>query len=461
MNVLESRVQVPPLRPSHLLVAVAAGLCAWSASLVLPWIVSLLTLTAVGVAAFAIVRERPEVGVGGLVVLAALDVTGRIAKVGGITITAYQIGVLLLGVLTLMRVVRGDTRTRATVVDLPLALFLAFAAASVPGAADPKRALVQLVSLLSSAALVYLVAWNVRTPSSARTVVLIVLGFAAVLGVVAVAERLGVLSIGTAVKKWGYGVRATATFDDPNILGSYLACALGLGAPVVLAERRMSTRLVGWAACASVGVGLLLTFSRGAWLAAAVAMLVVVALARVPWRVKMLAVGAVGLAGVAFLVFYLDPEFVRSKLLGVTENRSALNRVYLGVSALEMFLDHPMGVGLGSFPLVFPLYRHAFVNVGLVESHTAYLTVLAEAGIVGFAGFVWLFMRCAKAVLRRALELTGTAQAIAVGALAAGSGLLVQAFTYSLETSKFLWLTVGIGMAVTHFTAEEEGDRSK
>ena len=41
-----------------------------------------------------------------------------------------------------------------------------------------------------------------------------------------------------------------------------------------------------------------------------------------------------------------------------------------------------------------PLYRDAFVKVGLVESHTAYLTLLVETGIFGLASMValaWLF----------------------------------------------------------------------
>ena len=100
------------------------------------------------------------------------------------------------------------------------------------------------------------------------------------------------------------------------------------------------------------------------------------------------------------------------------------------------------------------------MNLGLVESHTAYVTVLAETGLFGFIGFMWLIVRFWFGTLKTALKApAGRLQALAVGSLAGGTALLVQSLTYSLETSKFLWLTFGLGMAAMRIYADrsEEG----
>jgi len=76
-------------------------------------------------------------------------------------------------------------------------------------------------------------------------------------------------------------------------------------------------------------------------------------------------------------------------------------------------------------------------------------TLLVEYGLIGLALFTWLLWRFVSRtwiVARR--EQTGILQSVATGALAAGIGVIAQSFTYSLETSKFLWLAIGVGMAV-------------
>ena len=46
--------------------------------------------------------------------------------------------------------------------------------------------------------------------------------------------------------------------------------------------------------------------------------------------------------------------------------------------------------------------------------------------------------------------------ALATGAFAAALALAAQAFTYSLEASKFWWFAIGIGVAAWRMLADEE-----
>jgi hypothetical protein len=47
-------------------------------------------------------------------------------------------------------------------------------------------------------------------------------------------------------------------------------------------------------------------------------------------------------------------------------------------------------------------------------------------------------------------------RSIAIGAFAASAGLAAQAFTYSIEVSKFWWLAIGLGAAAWRMYAEGE-----
>jgi O-antigen ligase len=431
-----------------LALAAAAGGGMWLLAQGAPGLVALVVLVALAAILATVVYNRPEFGIVALVGAAALDVTGRVTQVAGVVITAYQAAVLLVAAVLLWRVAERRSSIPPTPADLPVLLFLSFCAAAIPAAVQSTTALVAFASLVSSVVLLYLVVIAIDTPAKGTLVVWSVLALVGLFGALAIAERLGIWSIQPFFKVWSYGIRARVTFKDPNIFGSFLAGSLALVLPSVL-ELRRPMALVAALGCMLAGLaGLAFTFSRGAWVGFAVGALVALLFSRVSPALKIAVVVGVGVAAAVFLVLFVDPTFVQTKLLDVSSNRSFLFRIYMGMSGLRMFADHPMGVGPGNYPFVFPLYRQAFVNPGLVESHTAYVTVLVEAGIVGFLGFMWLILRFLVSTARVALRASrGQLQALAVGSLAGGVALLTQSLTYSLEASKFLWLTLGLGFA--------------
>lgn len=441
------------------LLAALAGALAWGASLVAVKPVLGLLALIVGAMVVGVVTARPELGVAMLAGASALDVMGRVASVGGANVTVYQLGTLAVGIAFVKRYGDELLRPLRTPVDLPVAAYLLFAFASLPGAVVPKTALVTFASLLTSVILLYACVLAIRDARTAVTVILAVAALAGVFGLLAVVERQGIWSIQPFLKIWNYGIRARVTFKDPNVFGSFLVTALALGAPLVFAARSKVQRVLLALALAAALVGLVVTFSRGAWAAFMVAMLVVLILGPFSPRIKLL-LAVLGAALVAVVLLrVLDPAWVQKYLVNLTENRSFMYRFYIGQASWNMFLDHPMGVGLGNYSAVFPEYRPGYVALRLVESHTAYLTVLAETGLLGLIAFLGVIWRFGKGTLRAARHAVDpVVRAVAVGALAAGAALLTQSLTYSLELSNFLWLTFGIGMAmyrIDRLTEEE------
>ena len=164
---------------------------------------------------------------------------------------------------------------------------------------------------------------------------------------------------------------------------------------------------LSWAiACFVNATALLLTQTRGAWLAAFAAIVVLGIL----WRpsVLVMALGAVaviilalsGTVWVSAMGQRLQSIFsLESNLSGF---ESSLGRLALAVTAWKMFLAHPlMGIGLKNFAIAMPLYAPpgmplayemgpGHVLTAVEGPHSTYLSLLSEVGIFGFVSlFCW------------------------------------------------------------------------
>jgi hypothetical protein len=187
-------------------------------------------------------------------------------------------------------------------------------------------------------------------------------------------------------------LRAYGLTFNPNVLGGFLGAGLVLGLPLI---RRWPVRLAWWLC----GVGLLLTFSRSAWLSTAITL--PLATAWLAWKNPALrrslawtlgppglglAAGSLFLAGDLFSRLNLIENFGEMILLSA---RGELIRI-----ALEAIGAHPiLGIGAGNFPLVQALYwtsdQPHFV-------HNVPLLLASEIGISG--GLIWLWLWLAPGI---------------------------------------------------------------
>jgi uncharacterized membrane protein len=211
--------------------------------------------------------------------------------------------------------------------------------------------------------------------------------------------------------------RVNATFKDPNIYARFLT--FGAIAAVVLASRPQAhARILLIASLVFASAALPFTFSRQGWVVGALVLVVAVALAGDRWRALLLGLLAIGsFAAVAFL----DPE-VRDRwnVLGViltTQpprvysgplafiNLLPLDsaRRYLVAAGFQMFYDHPIfGVGFGNFPANMLGHYRDFISLDFktIDSHTSFVTIIAELGIVGLAIVTWWAFEFARSTAR-------------------------------------------------------------
>ncbi len=406
--------------------------------------------------------RRPELLVVGCLAAAMLGNLGQVLKVGGGPITLYQaVFAAALGIYLWLVVAGRERLPRAPAGLWLLLLLLAGAFAALPVAQDLRGGAIAFVSLTSSVLLVFVVIGVCTTCTRLRTALLAFVLLTAAFGLLAVLERFKIFSLQPYYETFYDGVRARVTFKDPNIFGGVLAAGAAVGIALGAAERRLRRALLLWGASAAAAAGVVMTLSRGAFLGLFVGALIAVVATpmRPARRLSLIAAGALSVAALFLVV--LDPSWVASKVTGITSNSSALYRIYLGRSAIRMFEAHPFGVGPGNWQSAILAYRDTRVPASLLASHTTYLTVLVETGILGFVGIVgallvygWVTAKAAFLAVRREVR------ELAAAALAGGAVLLVQSLTYSLETSKFLWFMVGAGVAAAALTRVPESEEA-
>jgi putative inorganic carbon (HCO3(-)) transporter len=265
---------------------------------------------------------------------------------------------------------------------------------------------------------------------------------------------------------FGRFVRAYGTFRQPNPFGGYM----GLTAPVALS-------LAGWAmgrtwqrwhtpqrwhslilaaglgaAASLITLGLLASWSRGAWLGFATAVAAIIAIRG--WRV-MAVVGLAALVAlaVALLSGYTGDQVtaaLANRLLGpegsitladprtieITDvNFATVQRLAQWWAAWGMLRDHPwLGVGIGNYAVAYPAYALPRWYEPLGHAHNYYLNVAAEVGGMGLLAYVFAGVAALIWAGRQAVRLQGWPQALAIGVL----GMLVHLSVHSLVDNLYV-----------------------
>lgn len=245
----------------------------------------------------------------------------------------------------------------------------------------------------------------------------------------------------------GRFMRAYGTFRQPNPFGGYM----GLMAPVALSlawwavgsarwrwrtpqRWRMLVLAAGLSAAAGLlTLGLIASWSRGAWLgfAAAVAAIIAIHGRRTIAIVGLIALVILAMAMVsgyagdqitaALTGRLFGPEgyvaFADPRAMEITDaNFATVQRLAQWWAAWNMFSDHPwFGVGIGNYAVAYPAYALPRWYEPLGHAHNYYLNAAAEAGGIGLLAYVFAGLAAFIWVGRQALHLREWPQALAIG----------------------------------------------
>ena len=242
--------------------------------------------------------------------------------------------------------------------------------------------------------------------------------------------------------------------DHPNTAGSLFAMSIPLG--ILLATIR-----VGWCrglsvlSSASQVFALILTFSRGAWLGSAAAMLYLAAMFG-EWK-YWVAVITLGLACVVV------SSSIQERLVSVTrphEDPAMQERLQRFTSGLQLGFDHPiLGVGYGRGRLkesLRPYLKGTLIEDGpVLHTHNVYVELFAGTGSVGLLAFLGLLGHTLLRLWRAALWRNGSERLLGIGLTASWIAAIVTGFGdvpfYHHETRIFFFTL----LALAHMYASE------
>jgi O-antigen ligase len=231
--------------------------------------------------------------------------------------------------------------------------------------------------------------------------------------------------------------RARALFQDPNVFGPFLIPALLLLVEEMLCPRLLKARAATKALLISIlTLGVLFSYSRGAWLNLAVALAVmgVVHTLRpggARRALALLAVGAVaaGAAG-AIIVATGTSDFLAERARPQTYDSERFSGQRAGLRPAEQY---PFGAGPGQFE-----------SVAGISAHSTYARAAGEQGFPGLIVLLALLgytLACAASNVVRGRSTYGIGSAALLGAWC---GLLANSAFIDTLHWRHLWLLAGL-----------------
>jgi O-Antigen ligase len=327
-------------------------------------------------------------------------------------------------------------RVPVTIVAL-LGAFLTLNAASMLTALDHHEA---LLFFAITAYVVVLAIWltsYVTSPARARAVMLAYAVAAVATAIVGTLALVAPLP-GRNTLLYGGCCRAEAFLRDPNVMGPFLVPVV-----LVLLEETLRPRLwpgrraLKLAALAALGAGVLVSYSRAAWLDLGVGVLVLLLVLVLRPRggragaALLAAVATLVMAAGAFLALTGSEAFLRER--ATSHQAYDTERFATQRAGLRLAADHPFGIGPGQFDLYEP-----------ISAHSTYVRVLAEQGPIGFLVLmavlgVTLAMAVDNAAAGRSTWGIGSA-----ALLGAWCGALANSFFIDTLHWRHLWLVAAL-----------------
>ena len=381
-------------------------------------------LAGVGILALAIVRYDGAVAVG-LLLMAVVEFEpappdGAFAVIIAVAIATGRF---------------RPTRAPLAVTAL-IGLLIVLNAASMLASFDLVVALrFSLITVFLAALAVWLVGW-IDSVCRSRIVVVTWL-LAAVLSSLVGMAVVSLPIPGGELLTDGTQSRANVLFEDANVYGPYL-----VPIAAILLEERLRPRLLRLGPTVSgvlffvLAVGTIVSFSRAAWLnfiVAIVVMLSVVALRRRGGRGALrmlgtLAVVALAVTGVMSATASLPFFEERTQVQSYDTERFAAQR-----AGLELGMRYPAGVGPGQFRFHHP-----------VETHSTYIRVLAEQGLLGLVAWLGLVGVTLGLAVGNALAGRDTFGIGSAALLGSWCGLLVNSAVVDTLHWRHLWVVAAL-----------------
>jgi O-antigen ligase len=363
----------------------------------LPFVVLILPLIAYG---YWQTFKKPYLWVIIMVIGTFLGNLVHIIEDAAVPITLFQVA-LAASVISIVirRLADGDLTIRLLGLEIHFMLLLALIYVSLLWSPDPMDGFIEGTRFLISVFFIYLVFNEMKRQNEMIYLMVASTVVAVLLGAYALFENItnvdvaiqNILSEGRKLRG-----RVTGTSHDPNRFATMFFIPMAFTACVILADTKKIYKLLAIASFAIMSGGLVVTYSRSAWVAS-ILMIVIIA-----WHYRNVKLFAyIGL--LIFVVLIAVPQFsytlinAAQRFLDITAGAaddSSRIRLLLGLAAFGMFIDsYFIGVGYRGFVDRFTDYYSLQETVNVAEPHNVLYTILAELGLIGIILYLLIIVK--------------------------------------------------------------------
>ena len=253
--------------------------------------------------------------------------------------------------------------------------------------------------------------------------------------------------------------RVVSLFENPNILAMYLVMVLPFAIYVMLRASVWKSKLLGFISVLSILLCIVLTWSRAAWLASVICVLLFFMI----YSRKTIKYLIVSLFFLPLFSFVLPDSVTRRFMsIGNMTDSSTAYRVYNWRGTLRGCLDFfwgGVGYGTTAYQEMYPQYAYAGLEAAK-HSHSLYLQILFGMGIFGlltFAAVIFLFLQMNFEYIKNESDRKKTMTVIAcicaiIAMLVFG---LFDFIWYNYRMLFLFWIIIALGCASVRIGCDE------
>ncbi len=248
-----------------------------------------------------------------------------------------------------------------------------------------------------------------------------------------------------------FSCRILSSFRHPNNFGAYLVLIIPVFLSFILSKRiNLRNRVYFSLGLMPLSFCLIRTYSKGAWLALFVAILILVLL-------KSRKLFAILIISVIILPFFL-PQQIKSRAFDALnfQEGTSWERAKLWNGTFIMIKEHPfLGFGVNTYTKNFPAYKPKDYW-SAIYPHNSYLHMATEIGLVGLGLFLTLIILAFVYISRHLKFLpAGRMRSVTMGLFAGSIGFLIHSgvdtHLYSVNLMVTFYLLLGLCIALCNY----------
>lgn len=228
-----------------------------------------------------------------------------------------------------------------------------------------------------------------------------------------------------------------ASFNHYNDFAAFLVTMFFVNLGVFGTLKKAYLKLLSVSLALLIILNMAFAYSRGSWVAFFIVCFFLAAFVS-NRKIKALLISMLSI----FLIGLFAAPVLRERLILIVQKGGDAGRFSMWKSAIAIFESSPViGCGLG-------LFMDKVASYGTTSSqyaHNCYLQILAETGILGLGGFLWIIGQTAT---RACITLKKRLDVVSLGIFSGFSAFLIHAFfdtqLFSLKLSVFFWLLIAL-----------------